>query len=351
MSGVRCGVAPDVCRPPSGFGGLHGNGNGEGLAREVPSMRNAAVLDETFVRAVASAVPEGSVAANAPLAERTTFRIGGPAQLLVSPGTLAEAASVWALAKEAGVPVRALGEGSDLLVADGGVAGVVLAMTDRLGAVRVEGERLFAEAGATNAAVSEAACAAGLAGYEFACGIPGSIGGAAIMNAGAYGGQFCDVAESVLCADDGGNLLWIPADEAGWGYRKSRMDDEGLLVLGAALSLSPDDPGLVRDRMDELTRRRESKQPLTLPSAGSTFKRPEGHFAGKLVEDAGLRGHRIGGAQVSDVHAGFVVNAGGATAADVVALIEHVRAVVDERFGVLLEPEVRFWGFGEGDGR
>lgn len=314
-------------------------------------MEYPAVLDEPFLQSVSSVVGDGFAVPNVSLADRTTFRIGGPAQLLVSPGSLQEAAAVWALAKGAGVPIRALGEGSDLLVADGGVPGVVLAMTDRLVGIRVEEGRLFAEAGATNGAVAEAACASGLSGYEFACGIPGSIGGAAIMNAGAYGGQFSDVAESVLCADDGGNLLTVTAEEAGWGYRKSLMNDKGLLVLGATLRLEPDDPASVRGRMDDLTRRRESKQPLSLPSAGSTFKRPEGHFAGKLIEDAGLRGHRIGGAQVSEVHAGFVVNAGGATAGDVVALIDHVGAVVRERFGVTLEPEVRFWGFDERSGR
>lgn len=314
-------------------------------------MSRGAVLNESFLQALNSAVVAGSVDCDVPLAERTTFRIGGPAQLLVAPGTLQEAAAAWSLAKGAGVPVRALGEGSDLLVADRGVSGLVVSLTEAVNAVRVDGDRLFAEAGATNKAVAEAALAAGLAGYEFACGIPGSIGGAAIMNAGAYGGQFSDVAESVLCAADDGTVFEVSAEEAAWGYRESLMGDRGLLVLGATLRLRPDDPALIRERMEDLTRRRESKQPLALPSAGSTFKRPEGYFAGKLIEDAGLRGCRMGGAQVSEVHAGFVVNADNATAADVMGLIEHVRCVVNERFGVMLEPEVRLWGFDEEDGR
>ncbi len=314
-------------------------------------MRHGTTLGEPFLQALESTVSAGTVAREVPLAGRTTFRIGGPAELLVAPGCAKEAAAAWALAKAFGVPVRALGEGSDLLVADEGVRGVVMALTEGLGAVRVEGDRLFAEAGASNASVAAAARAAGLAGYEFACGIPGSIGGAAIMNAGAYGGQFSDVAESVLCADDEGHIFEVDAAQAAWGYRESLMGERGLLVLGATLRLRPDDPDAIRGRMDDLTRRREEKQPLSLPSAGSTFKRPEGHFAGKLIDDAGLRGHRIGGAQVSELHAGFVVNAGGATARDVAALIEHVRTVVRERFGVTLEPEVRLWGFTEEDCR
>ena len=314
-------------------------------------MRHETTLGEPFFQALESALTAGTVGREVPLAPRTTFRIGGPAEVLVAPGCAEEAAAVWALAKAFGVPVRALGEGSDLLVADEGVPGVVLALTEGLRAVRVEGDRLFAEAGASNAAVAEAACAAGLAGYEFACGIPGSVGGAAIMNAGAYGGQFSDVAQSVLCADDDGRIFEVDAAQAAWGYRESLMGERGLLVLGATLRLRPDDPAAIRERMDDLTRRREEKQPLSLPSAGSTFKRPEGYFAGKLIDDAGLRGHRIGGAQVSELHAGFVVNAGGATACDVAALIDHVRAVVNERFGVTLEPEVRLWGFTEEDCR
>ena len=197
--------------------------------------------------------------------------------------------------------------------------------------------------------MAEAACAAGLAGYEFASGIPGTVGGAAVMNAGAYGGEFADVATSVRCLAPDGSLVEVPAKDAGWGYRRSMMGDAGLVVLGAALRLArdPEGPHAVRARMDDLARRRAEKQPLELPSAGSTFKRPEGHFAGKLVQDAGLRGFRIGGAQVSEKHTGFVVNAGGATADDVRRLIAEVCRRVREASGVTLEPEVRMWGFEE----
>lgn len=202
---------------------------------------------------------------------------------------------------------------------------------------------VFAQAGATNAEVAEAACAAGLAGYEFASGIPGTVGGAAVMNAGAYGGEFADVAVSVRCLTPEGAVVDVPAADAAWGYRSSLMMERGYVVLGAILRLTCDDPAVIRARMDDLAQRRDEKQPLDMPSAGSTFKRPEGHFAGKLIQDAGLQGFAVGGAQVSTKHAGFVVNTGGATAADVRILIAQIQERVEERSSVRLEPEVRLW--------
>ncbi len=202
---------------------------------------------------------------------------------------------------------------------------------------------VFAQAGATNAEVAEAACAAGLAGYEFASGIPGTVGGAAVMNAGAYGGEFADVAVSVRCLTPEGAVVDVPAADAAWGYRSSLMMGRGYVVLGAILRLTCDDPAVIRARMDDLAQRRDEKQPLDMPSAGSTFKRPEGHFAGKLIQDAGLQGFAVGGAQVSTKHAGFVVNTGDATAADVRILIAQIQERVEERSSVRLEPEVRLW--------
>ena len=202
---------------------------------------------------------------------------------------------------------------------------------------------VFAQAGATNAEVAEAACAAGLAGYEFASGIPGTVGGAAVMNAGAYGGEFADVAVSVRCLTPEGAVVDVPAADAAWGYRSSLMMERGYVVLGAILRLTCDDPAVIRARMDDLAQRRDEKQPLDMPSAGSTFKRPEGHFAGKLIQDAGLQGFAVGGAQVSTKHAGFVVNTGDATAADVRILIAQIQERVEERSSVRLEPEVRLW--------
>ena len=247
-----------------------------------------------------------------------------------------------------GVPWRVLGLGSNVLAPDEGLDGVTLLLADNFAAVEVlPGGLVRAAAGATNAAVAAAARDAGLAGYEFASGIPGTIGGAAIMNAGAYEGQFSDVAVEVRCLVPAGAESWrvanVPAPEANWGYRTSRMMREGWVVLGATLQLCADSPAAIAARMEELRERRESKQPLEMPSAGSTFKRPEGHFAGALIQEAGCQGLRVGGAQVSEKHAGFVVNTGDATAADVLALIAEVQRRVRQTTGVELEPEVRLW--------
>lgn len=284
-----------------------------------------------------------AVHAEEPLAAHTTFEIGGPAQWLVEPATEEQVCAVAALCRAEGVRLRVLGLGSNVLAADAGVRGVVLKLADRFAHIEVRGSEIVVQAGASNAAVAEAACAAGLAGYEFASGIPGTVGGAAIMNAGAYDGEFKDVAVEVRCLAPDGELVDVSAEEARWSYRHSMMNDRGYIVLGAVLRLHPDEPCAIRARMDDLRRRREEKQPLEMPSAGSTFKRPVGYFAGKLIQDAGLRGYRVGGAQVSIKHTGFVVNAGGATAADVKQLIADVQERVFACEGVRLEPEVRMW--------
>ena len=241
--------------------------------------------------------------------------------------------------------MRLLGLGSDLLVADAGLPEVVVRFAERFSDIVVEGSRMTVQAGASNAQVAEAACTAGLAGYEFASGIPGTIGGAAIMNAGAYGGEFRDVCCSLVCATPQGRIVELHAWQACWGYRHSMMGDAGWAVLSATLQLRLDSPVAIRERMDDLAQRRADKQPLEMPSAGSTFKRPAGYFAGKLIQDAGLRGFRVGGAQVSEKHTGFVVNAGGATARDVRDLIAEVQRRVYEMEGVRMHPEVRMWGF------
>ena len=284
-----------------------------------------------------------AVHAEEPLAAHTTFEIGGPAQWLVEPATEEQVCAVAALCRAEGVRLRVLGLGSNVLAAEAGVRGVVLKLADRFAHIEVRGSEIVVQAGASNAAVAEAACAAGLAGYEFASGIPGTVGGAAIMNAGAYDGEFKDVAVEVRCLAPDGALVDVSAEEARWSYRHSMMNDRGYIVLGAVLRLHPDEPCAIRARMDDLRQRREEKQPLEMPSAGSTFKRPVGYFAGKLIQDAGLRGYRVGGAQVSIKHTGFVVNAGGATAADVKQLIADVQERVFACEGVRLEPEVRMW--------
>lgn len=297
-----------------------------------------------FEKTLQNIVGQDNVRADEPLSEHTTFRIGGPAQWLVTPRSEEEAVAVVTACRTADVPLRVLGCGSNVLAPDRGLPGVTLLIAQNYAGIEVlPGGLVRAQAGATNEAVAATARDAGLAGYEFACGIPGTVGGAAIMNAGAYEGQLSDVAVEVRCLMPDGTLADIPASEAAWGYRASRMMREGLIVLAATLLLRPDSREAITERMDDLTRRREEKQPLEMPSAGSTFKRPEGHFAGKLIQDAGLQGTSVGGAQVSTKHAGFVVNTGGATASDVLALVRLVQERVMEETGVQLEPEVRLW--------
>jgi UDP-N-acetylmuramate dehydrogenase len=289
-------------------------------------------------------VGEEDVLANEPLSEHTTFQIGGPADLYVMPEDVDELREVVELCRTRELPFFVLGRGSDLLVSDEGYRGVIIGLADGLTGVDADGERLICEAGVPLREAAEMAYELGLSGLEFACGIPGSIGGACFMNAGAYDGCMADVVESVRVITPAGDFATIEIDELEMGYRTSRIRREGLIAVSATLRLHEGDHEQIRARMDELTARREEKQPLELPSAGSTFKRPEGYFAGKLISDAGLKGYRVGGAAVSEKHAGFVVNLGGATAADVHAVIEHVQDEVERRFGVRLEPEVRFLG-------
>ena len=297
---------------------------------------------ETLALRLKQVVGEDGVRENELLSEHTTFKIGGPARLFAMPDDPAEVAEVLSLCREAGVKSFVLGAGSDLLVSDEGYDGVIVALAEDLLAVTADGYRLTCQAGVPIAEASEMACELGLSGLEFACGIPGSVGGACFMNAGAYNGCVADVLESVRVLYPDGSVRELGVDELDLGYRKSRIANEGLVVLSATFALKPADQDAVRATMDDLTRRREEKQPLELPSAGSTFKRPEGYFAGKLIMDAGLMGYRVGGAAVSTKHAGFVVNLGGATAADVLAVIAHVQDEVERASGVRLEPEVRF---------
>lgn len=289
-------------------------------------------------------VGEENLLVNEPMSEHTTFEIGGPADFYVIPEDLDEVRDVIAACKDAGVDYFVLGCGSDLLVSDEGYRGVIVAVADGLVGVSVEDDEICCQAGVGLREASEMACELGLSGLEFACGIPGSVGGACFMNAGAYGGCMADALKEVRVLLPDGSVVDVPAGELDLGYRKSRIADEGWVVLSATFGLNPGDPEKIRATMDDLTHQREEKQPLELPSAGSTFKRPEGHFAGKLITDAGLKGYQSGGAAVSKKHAGFVVNVGGATAADVHAVIEHVQDEVERQFSVRLEPEVRFLG-------
>lgn len=290
-----------------------------------------------------SIVGEENVLVDEPMSEHTTFEVGGPADLFVTPEDIDEVREVVSAVRESGENYFLLGRGSDLLVSDAGYRGVIIALECLMG-VSVEDDEMCCQAGVDLREASEMACELGLSGLEFACGIPGSVGGACYMNAGAYDGCMADVLKEVRVLTSAGDVCDLGVDELDLGYRHSRIADEGLVVLSATFALARADGEKIRQKMDDLTHRREEKQPLDLPSAGSTFKRPEGHFAGKLITDAGLRGYQVGGAAVSKKHAGFVVNVGGATAADVHAVIEHVQAEVERQFGVRLEPEVRFLG-------
>lgn len=277
-----------------------------------------------------------------PMKNHTTFQIGGPAGVFVQPRSLSAFVCTLMAARDAGLPLTVIGRGSNLLVSDAGVDGVVLC-TCGLNAVRVEGSHIYAQAGATLAQVAKAALHAGLTGAEFAAGIPGTVGGGVFMNAGAYGGQMADiVVRSVYVDGQGGSCVLDGAGAHAFGYRTSVYKQHpDWVAVEAEFALEPGDPAAIRAAMDDYARRRREKQPLNYPSAGSTFKRPEGYFAGRLIEDAGLKGASVGGAQVSEKHAGFVINQGSATCADVAALIERIQKTVFEKFGVQLECEVR----------
>lgn len=271
----------------------------------------------------------------------TTFRIGGPADYFVMPSSAGEIKRIIALCLEQDVPYYIIGNGSNLLVADKGYRGVIIQIFKNMKDIQVEGENIRAQAGALLSKVAAAAYEAGLEGFEFASGIPGTLGGAVRMNAGAYGGEMKQVLKSAEVLTPEGEVLTLPVEEMKMGYRTSIVSRMDYVVLGAEIALREGNKEEIRAKMDELKEKRVSKQPLEFGSAGSTFKRPEGYFAGKLIEDAGLRGFRVGNAQVSEKHCGFVINLGGATAREVAELMETVARRVEENSGVRLEPEVK----------
>ena len=287
---------------------------------------------------------EDRVFTDEPMKQHTTFKIGGPADYFLVPESGEEAGEIIKICKQTDIPYFILGNGSNLLVGDGGYRGVVIQTYRNMSAVTTEGTIITAQAGALLSSVAAVAKNASLTGFEFAGGIPGTVGGAAVMNAGAYGGEMKDVLVEVTVMDADGNIFTIPAEKLELGYRTSIIKKAGYIVLEAKIRLEEGNQEAIRERMKELTIQRTTKQPLEFPSAGSTFKRPEGYFAGKLVMDSGLRGYQVGGARVSEKHCGFVINAGGATAKDVRTLMENVRDIVYKKYGVTLEPEVKFLG-------
>ena len=401
-------------------------------------------MNSQFAAQLERIVGAGGVAYNEPMARHTTFKIGGAADYFVEPRCLSDIQQLVRLCAEQAVELRVLGQGSNVLVADEGVRGVVMHLgsqyahfetckelsavaptsTDETAghapcsnvstfvaetvhandstyasehapeaestdipvsesaaviaahapcsndsaAVSTPADApastaadasapcaqhcnssdavlIKAQAGVKNSQLARFACDCGLTGFEFASGIPGVVGGSALMNAGAYGSEYSQVVHSLVCVTPDGNLCTISGADAQWGYRRSRMHDQHLIISDVVFRFLPGNKAEIQARMDDLAQRRKSKQPLNMPSAGSTFKRPEGYFAGKLIQDAHLQGERVGGAEVSRKHAGFIVNAGGATARDVYQLIAHVQERVFETAGVHLEPEVRMWGF------
>ena len=282
-----------------------------------------------------------NVLADEPMSRHTTFRIGGPADYFVTASCAEEIRKIIGACRRNSTAYYIMGNGSDLLVGDKGYRGVIIQLFKRMSDIRVEGERIYVQAGALLSKTAAAACEASLTGMEFASGIPGTMGGALRMNAGAYGGEMKHIVESadVLTAD--GEVRTLTVEELGMGYRTSVISRNDYVALGAVLKLQRGNRDQIRARMEELKEKRISKQPLEYGSAGSTFKRPEGYFAGKLIEDAGLRGYRVGDAQVSEKHCGFVINRGNATAAEVAQLMEDVADRVEEKFGVRLQPEVK----------
>ena len=293
---------------------------------------------------VVDIVGDENVHTDEPMSRHTTFRIGGNADYFVKPGNADEVAAVIAVCREYNIPYFILGNGSNLLVSDDGYRGMIINIMDNMDSVTVDGRIITAQAGAMLVRVSVMARDNALTGLEFASGIPGTIGGAVYMNAGAYGGEMKNVVKTVRAIDEYGRIYELDSEKMDFSYRHSIVEERKLIVLEVTLELEHGSREAIDDRMKELAEARRSKQPLEYPSAGSTFKRPEGYFAGKLIMDAGLRGYSVGGAQVAEKHCGFVINKGGATASDVVELIRDVQHDVDDKFGVTLEPEVKMLG-------
>ncbi|MEJ8752719.1 UDP-N-acetylmuramate dehydrogenase [Lagierella sp. ICN-221743] len=286
----------------------------------------------------------GEVLYDEPMKNHTTFKIGGPCDVLIMPNTTEQILNALKLVKENDLVYMVIGNGSNLLVSDQGIRKVIIKLHKNFSKITLDGSKITSQAGATLKEIADFALENSLQGFEFASGIPGDLGGAATMNAGAYGGEMKDVLESVKVIDKDLNVLEIDAKDMNLRYRNSRVQDEGLIVLEAVINLNKGEYDKIKAYQDELTFKRDSKQPLEYPSAGSTFKRPEGYYAGKLIDDCALRGYRYKDAMVSEKHCGFVINAGDANCEQVLYVINHVKEVVYEKFGVNLEPEVRIIG-------
>ena len=290
--------------------------------------------------AIRPLLPEGLVLADEPMARHTSFKIGGPADVYVMPENTRQAAKIWMACKQSGIPITVLGDGCNILVSDAGIRGVVLA-TSRMNTIEVDIPNITAGSGVKLARLADAAYKAGLSGLEFASGIPGTVGGAVYMNAGAFGHDIQDVCESVETLQPDGTIMWHT--EMAFGYRTSRFQNEHVIITKAIFRLTPGNPNDIRAKMTDLNSRRRATQPLDYPSAGSAFKRPsqEGIYAAKLIDENGLKGFTVGGAQVSEKHTGFIINKGNATASDVLAVITTVQEKIHKATGIWLEPEIK----------
>ncbi len=302
-------------------------------------------MNDAIIRLIAETVGNTNVYVGDSMSAHTTFKIGGAADLIVEPENKNQLAAILGMVRQFDLPCFVMGNGSNLLVGDKGIRGVVIKIANAMSGYEINGECITAESGIKLSRLANAALGDGLSGLEFASGIPGTLGGALYMNAGAYGGEMKDVTENVTYIDkDTLEIKTISSRECDFGYRKSVFSKSGDIICGATLRLISGNPGDIKAKMAELSAKRIEKQPLDKPSAGSTFKRPEGYFAGTMIQDCGLKGYKIGGAEVSEKHAGFVINSGGASARDVLDLIEHIKKEVKNKYGVELEPEVRMVG-------
>lgn len=302
------------------------------------------MISKTVVKALEKFLPAENISIKEPMKKHTTFRIGGEADLFLRMENPHQLKEVQNYLQKLGMPYYILGNGSNLLVSDEGYRGVILEIADKMNTIRVEGNSIIAQAGALMSKIAHVAYEHGLTGFEFAAGIPGTIGGGVVMNAGAYGGELKNVVTTVEVLDQNGDFLSLDNQTMEFGYRTSILKKHPFIVTEVRMELQEGCKDEIKATMDDLAAKRREKQPLEYPSAGSTFKRPEGHFTGKLIMDAGLRGYQVGGAQVSEKHCGFVINKGEATAADVKQLVADVQQEVKKQFDVELEPEVIFLG-------
>jgi UDP-N-acetylmuramate dehydrogenase len=298
---------------------------------------------KNFIDDLNNILGKENISIDEPMKNHTSFKVGGPADILVTPKNYEEVVKIIKFCNQKNLPYYIIGRGSNLLVKDGGFRGVIIKLTS-LNNIQVLDEKIIAQGGADLSAVSDEALKHSLTGFEFACGIPGTVGGAVTMNAGAYNGEISQVIESALVVDKKGNLITLNKDELELGYRISAIQKYEYTVLEATFKLTKGEYNKIKERIDDLTRKRQEKQPLEYPSAGSTFKRPEGYFTGKLIEESNLKGYTIGGAQVSEKHAGFVINKNNATAEDIINLIKHIQNTIKIKYNVELQPEVRIIG-------